>query len=469
MPQAIDKQQELLDKRNKAFTECRRIADDVNKSEKKEWTAEQRSEFAKWKKEATEAKDAYDLLISDQSNENWLKEAANGGNQPANGRISDPAEHTSSQNKDKGPKLVSWNPYKDTPRFARVPDRGYELTGPRAEENYRKAFAKYIKGDKSQSEQAFGDAKTIVRNALRSDDEEQGGYLITSEQFMEGLLKEVDDRVFVQSLARVLIVRDARSLGIRKRTAKANSIQKGSELRDITGTFDTSLRFGKRVLTPYYFTGGIQVSNDFLRMSTLDGEQIVRSEMALDMAEYNEGQFLYGNGIEGPLGVMIAHAEGIPTTRDITSRNADWLGSETPAPTTAYTFTTLARAKFGLKLQYRNRARWMFHRDHIAFINTIRDLNGQYMFQMSRQAGEPDRLMGLPCDESEWMPNTFTTGTYAGILACWEHYLIVYGLELEVRRLNEIAARTNQVEFHYRYKMDANVDLEEAFVRIKFA
>lgn len=468
MPEPIDALQALLEKRNKALAECKRISKEVEENPTKGWTAENRAEFEKWKTEATNAKKEYDEKLADRNRVQWLTEESNNGNNPANRRVTDPASHGGGGNTSQSDsRIVNWNPYSTRPSFARVPDREIQMVGPRASASYAKAFGRYLKGTSASN--AFSEFDSGVYNVVRSDDEEQGGYLVTSEQFMEGLLKDVDDMTFIQSLSRVLVVREARSLGIRKRTSKVNSITKGSELRDITGSFDNSLRFGKRVLTPYYYTGGIQVSRDWMRMSTMDGESIVRGEMALDVAEYNENQFLYGDGIEGALGVMVPSSEGIPTSRDISPVNGDWVAGETAAPTTRYTFSTLQRAKFNQKLQYRNRSRWMFHRDHVGYINTLRDLNGQYIFQASKQVGEPDRLLGLPFDESEYMPNTMTTGLYAGILACWEHYLIVYGLELEIQRLNEIAARSNQIEYHYRYKMDANVDLEEAFTRIKYA
>lgn len=436
---------EVLNRRNTALAKCREIGKRVQ--DNGAWTAEDSAEFDKWKTEATNAKVEYETLSAQRSNLQWLDDEEQTSLNPFQRQT---GNSSSSGTTNKKKRLVWQSRGGHTRRVS--------LNGRRSSQEYRDDFQHYLTTREMRP-----------NNALRADDEAQGGYLIASEQFAAGLLKNIDDRTYIAGLAKTQVVRESRSLGIRKRTAKMNTVTKGSELGDITSSFDNSLRFGKRVLTPYDYVGGCQVSRDWLRMATESPESIVTNELALNYSEFFEQEFLYGDGQEGALGVMVADNEGIPTSRDVSPVNGDWTDTETPAPTTGYTFSSLMRMKYSLKAQYRSTARWMFHRDHVSYMNRIRDLNGNYIFEPSKVVGEPDRLLGLPFDESEWMPNTFSTGTYAGILANWNQYMIVYGLDMELQRLNELAARTNQVEFHLRAKMDANVLLEEAFARLKFA
>ena len=51
--------------------------------------------------------------------------------------------------------------------------------------------------------------------------------------------------------------------------------------------------------------------------------------------------------------------------------------------------------------------------------------------------GEPDRLLGLPMDVSEYAPNTFTSALYVGILGDFSNYWIADSLALEMQRLVE--------------------------------
>ena len=67
------------------------------------------------------------------------------------------------------------------------------------------------------------------------------------------------------------------------------------------------------------------------------------------------------------------------------------------------------------------------------------------------------------------MPNTFTDGLYGGMIADFKNYWIAESLSLEIQRLVELYAETNQVGFIGRQELDGMPVLAEAFVRIKCA
>ena len=83
--------------------------------------------------------------------------------------------------------------------------------------------------------------------------------------------------------------------------------------------------------------------------------------------------------------------------------------------------------------------------------------------------GEADLVLGLPMTISEWAPSTFTTGEYVGILGDFKHCWVADALSMQVQRLNELYAETNQVGFIARLETDGAPVLEEAFVRVKLA
>lgn len=297
--------------------------------------------------------------------------------------------------------------------------------------------------------------------ALQTDIATDGGYLTTPEEVVAGLLKNIDDMVFMRGLSRVITLSpSAQTAGIRKRTAKLSSFAWGGELDDVTDHADSSLKFGKRVLTPHYMTGMILVSRDLLRAAVMSVESIVMEELARDAAELEEQAFISGNGSQRPLGVFTASADGVPTSRDVSTGNT----------TTSITFDGLVSARMSLKKQYRESATWLFHRDAITQISKLKDGSGQYLWQPSRLVGEPDVILGRPVIESEWVPNTFTTGLYVGMLADFARgYTIADHLLLEMIRLNEKYAHTNQVAFIARRKVDGAPVLDEAFARVKLA
>lgn len=298
--------------------------------------------------------------------------------------------------------------------------------------------------------------------ALRSDDADQAGYLLASEQFSAELLKNVDDECFVRQYANITTVPEADSLGIRKRTAKMDTFNWSSELA--VSTEDSTLAYGKKTLTPHHCTGAIKVSRDLARRLGGLVESEVRYEMARDAGETLEAAYMTGHGAQQPLGVFTASNDGISTARDVLT------GS-----TTNFTADGLKEAKYTLKQQYRRKggsragARWLFHRDGISKIARLKDGNGQYLLNPGRGlVGEDsDMLLDLPVDESEFAPNTFTTAQYVGLLANWNYYRIADALSVEIQVLMELYAATNQIGYIGRLKTDGLPVLEEAFVRIK--
>jgi HK97 family phage major capsid protein len=100
-------------------------------------------------------------------------------------------------------------------------------------------------------------------------------------------------------------------------------------------------------------------------------------------------------------------------------------------------------------------------------ISKIKDNEDRYIWEPSKVVGEPDRILGLPYQESEWVPNTFTSGLYVGILANWQFYWIADALDLQIQRLSELYALSNQDGFVARMKTDGMPQIEEAFARVK--
>lgn len=325
--------------------------------------------------------------------------------------------------------------------------------GARGADDYEKAFALALRGgSNSLSPQQF--------SALQSDNPEQAGYLLASEQFAAGMLKEVDDLLFIRRYAKIHTVAEAGSLGIRKRTARMNTFGWSSELT--VSTEDSALKYGKKSLTPHHLTGMIKLSRDLVRRTMQGIVTEVQSEMARDSGEKMEDGYLTGNGAQQPLGVFTASADGISTSRDVATLSA-----------TSITADGLINAKYALKSQYRNQllgaVRWLFHRDAVKIISKLQTQDDQYLWQPGLQMGQPDLLLGFPIDESERVPNTYTDGLYCGLLANWNYYEIADALDMEIQVLFEKYADTNQIGYIGRLKTDGMPTLEEAFVRLKCA
>jgi HK97 family phage major capsid protein len=291
--------------------------------------------------------------------------------------------------------------------------------------------------------------------ALQAGNNVEGGYLIAPEQFVSSLIQAVDNAVFIRGRATKYRLTSSTSMGAPSLDTDMDDAEWTTELG--TGSEDTALRFGKRELRPRPVAKRIKVSKTLLRVGALPIEQIIMQRLAYKFGITQEKAFLTGSGSGQPLGVFTASNDGIGTARDVSTGNT----------ATAITFDGLIEAKFSVKSQYWPKADWLFHRDAVKQITKIKDGDGQYLWRQSVRDGEPDTLMGRPLMISEYAPNTFTTGLYAGLFGDFSHYWIADALDMQVQRLTELYAETNQDGFIGRLESDGAPVLAEAFARVK--
>lgn len=316
-------------------------------------------------------------------------------------------------------------------------------------DEYRNMFAKFMAyGERGMT----GDE---IR-ALQSDTATAGGFLVMPQQMVQGLLKAVDDATLVRGLATKFQVPTAASLGVPSLTADPGDADWTAEI--LTGSEDSTMAFGKRELNPHPLAKRIKLSNKLLRQ--VPGiEALVNARLAYKFAVSQEKAHMTGNGVNQPLGLFTASANGITTARDVSTGNT----------TTAFTVDGLIEAKYACKAQYQRTGQWIFHRDAVKMLAKLKDGEGEYIWRPSVIESEPDMLLGRPVNMSEFAPNTFTTGLYVGIFGDFSNYWIADALNMQMQRLTELYAETNQTGFIGRLESDGMPTLAEAFSRVKLA
>jgi HK97 family phage major capsid protein len=313
---------------------------------------------------------------------------------------------------------------------------------------YRSAFTKLM---------AFG------RDGLNADEVRslsagsgtEGGYLVMPQEMVSGLIKAMDNEVFIRRKATVYSLPTAASLGAAALATDVDDANWTSELA--TGSEDSALAFGKRELTPKPLAKRIKISNKLLR-AVPGVEGIVMSRLAYKFGVSQEKAFMTGTGANQPLGIFTASASGISTGRDVSTDNTS----------TAFTVDGLMNAKYSLKSQYHGKAEWIFHRDAVKMLAKLKNaVSGDYLWQPAITQGSPDLLLGRPVTMSEYAPNTFTSGLYVGIFGDFSNYWIADALNVQMQRLVELYAEANQTGFIGRLESDGMPVLEEAFARVK--
>lgn len=315
----------------------------------------------------------------------------------------------------------------------------------------RQAIAKFI----------LGGAHSIdmqERAALQMDVTSQGGTIVMPEEFVARLIIGLDERVFMRGIATIFPMIKAESLGVPTLDADPDDADWTTELK--IGNEDTAMSTGKRNLHPHPLGKLLKVSETLLRRAAISAEGLVRDRLAHKFAVSEEKGFLTGHGADQPLGVFTASSQGISTSRDVSTDNTS----------TEITADGLINAKYSLMSQYLMSAnlRWIFHRTSVRNIRKLKDGNGQYLWTAGL-SGQPDRILEVPYEMSEYAPSTFTSQQYVGIIGDFSWYWIAESLAFSLKRLDELYAATNQVGFIGRMEVDGMPVLEEAFARVKLA
>lgn len=299
---------------------------------------------------------------------------------------------------------------------------------------------------------------TGERRDLAADVAASGGNIVAPQQFVQQILKKLDDLVFVRQFATKYTLGSFANLGVPTISADPADADWTTEVQAVSA--DSALQFGKRTMAPQMLSKLVKVSLKLLEVGTLPAESIVADRLAYKFAISEEKAFLTGDGSGKPIGLFTASASGISTDRDIATDNT----------TTAVTFDGLTNAVFACKSQYRRNGKWLFHRDALKMLRKIKTgISGDttYIYEPSVVAGQPDTLLGYPVLESEYVPNTFTTGLYVGLFGDLSQYWICDQIPYTVQRLNELYAATNQVGFIGRKSTDGAPVDELAFARVK--
>jgi len=313
-------------------------------------------------------------------------------------------------------------------------------------DNEMRAFNNFIKSGVQEDE----------LRTLQAGIDTLGGYLVTPQQFIAELIKDLDNMVFVRQYARTFTVTNAESLGAPALDTDLGDAEWTSEL-DTADAED--MEFNKRELRPYPLSKLVLISFKLLRAAALNPETLARQRMSYKFGVAMEKGYLTGSGAGQPLGIFTASDDGVSTARDVDSGD-----------NTSITADALREMKYALKGPHYQKARWLFHRDALSVISRLKAEDEQYLWSPGLRMDNEDMILGRPVDMSEYAPNTFTQNLYIGALCNWaDGYWIADSLQFQVQRLVELYARQNSLGLLGRAESDGMPVLEEAFVRMKLS
>ena len=305
-----------------------------------------------------------------------------------------------------------------------------EKTG-RASSAYKAAFWKAMK-----SKNAFE-----VHNALQVGTDSEGGYLVPDE-FERTLIEALEEENIFRQLATIITT----SSGDRKIPVVAT---KGSaSWVDEEGAIpEADDAFGQVSIGAYKLATIIKVSEELINDSVFNLEQYIAKEFGRRIGVKEEEAFFVGDGTGKPTGIFNATGgAGVGVTT---------------ASASAITIDEIMDLFYSLKSPYRKNAVFVTNDATVKSIRKLKDGNGQYLWQPSVTAGQPDTILNRPLKTSAYVP-AIAAAAKTIAFGDFSYYWVADRQGRAFQRLNELYAATGQVGFKATQRVDGKLILAEA-------
>lgn len=309
---------------------------------------------------------------------------------------------------------ITGKPYKDEP--ARE-----EKTG-RASDEYRKAMLNAMRSNFRQ-----------VSNVLQEGVDSDGGYLVPVE-YDKRLIDVLNEENIMRTLGTKITTSGEHKINIAATKPAAAWIEEGGTLSFGDATFD------QIYLDAFKLHVAIKVTEELLYDSAFNLENYIITEFGKALANAEEDAFLNGDGKGKPLGIFAKTGGG---------QSAGTL-------TAALKSDDLIDLIYSLKRPYRKNASFILNDATLAQIKKLKDNNGQYLWQPSYQAGEPDRILGYTVRTSAYAP------TDAIAFGDYRYYNIGDRGSRSFKQLNELFAGNGMIGFVAKERVDGKLVLPEA-------
>lgn len=306
---------------------------------------------------------------------------------------------------------------------------GEEKKG-RASDQYRKTFWNAMK------RKNFYD----VNNALQIGTDSEGGYLVPDE-FERTLVEALVEESFFRTIAMVINT----SSGDRKIPVVASKGE--ASWIDEEGAFpESDDAFGQVSISAYKVATMLKVSDELLNDSAFNLEAYISKEFGRRIGAKEEEAFFVGDGTGKPTGIFNASggaAEGTTTS------------------TANITFDDVMDLFYSVKSPYRKKAAWVLNDTTVKALRKLKDNNGNYIWQPSVQAGQPDMVLNRPYHTSSYVPEV-AAGAKVMAFGDFSYYWIADRQGRSFKRLNELFAANGQVGFLASQRVDGKLILSEA-------
>ena len=302
----------------------------------------------------------------------------------------------------------------------------------RAADAYKEDFGLHLRG------------KKMLHNVLSEGVDANGGYLVP-EEFERQIVDALREENVMRQLCKIITTANERKIPIAGTHSVAAWTAENAAYTESNPTFD------QKTIDAYKLTDLIKVSIELLDDGAFPLEPYIAQEFANAFGVAEETAFCVGSGSGQPTGLFTANGGTVGVTA---------------AGATAVTADEIISLIYALKAPYRKNAKFLMNDSTVAALRKLKDGNGQYLWQPSVQAGQPDKLLGYDIFTSPYVP-VMAAGAYAIAYGDFQNYWIADRTGRTVQRLNELYSTNGQVGFVATERVDGKIIMPEGIQLLK--
>lgn len=182
-------------------------------------------------------------------------------------------------------------------------------------------------------------------------------------------------------------------------------------------------------------------------------EAEVRLALAEDFGKKEATAFVNGSTANEPTGFMAAAGIAETNNGHATNLSAD----------------ALINLMYAMPATYRGRGSWVMNGTTLATVRKLKDGNGNYLWQPSYQAGQPETILGRPVVEAVDMPDIASAATPVIFGDFKAGYRVYDRIALDVMPDLLTQRVTGLARFHARRRVGAGVVRTDVFRKLKMA